>query len=876
MARLDELSGTRPSRNRIPSSQIPSPGSAVLPSERSRGGGQVASPRITTPSDFGQKGILELNQAFGDFFGGVSKAAEIARQGDHIAQRTEHEAQMADIEAAYITQKAMVDADNKQRDLVTDSEAVLAAEGHHRGPKRDVAEVLQGADPAKLQDRRFGNAYRLALADRDAARMAPDFQGALAQLDQTADPTKFLNDWLKDQVGTGSGDPIYDARLLSRFHALVDGSLQKFGADRGNTIQRQGQQALGESITAAVRSGQPLQPSDLGTWLLQADALFAPSGKPEAGAAFVFSTAMEAAATNPRLLPALSKLMAESDFANKHPAAYNKLQADMNERWGRHNDIASREAWNALDQQLRMADLKDDKQVFALISQSQRLAGLGGSAAARDAFNDKLATALGKRAELEAGLNRVHLGLVDPTQYRDISEMRKLQPEYLKRTLGNDFLSNPESLGMILGRFQGIASDDVKASLVTALNGSDPKRLAGALTALRVASRVSTPDMAQNFLNEDAGSLWAYARTEMESGKSADAVAGELLAFQATGDGPKEALKVDLKGLTGEDDNTKAKAKISTKVRSALETKLGNDLINFSGDAPAVNTQSLFRDVHIDGSIMDQLSASVTNLAARTKSTDLKALSKSVVESWIAGGSLTLLPGPDNSLSLTKTSDRYRFDAKGNPLIQFGQTVRNPDTGQVENTLSIFKRSAGQIRDFIPELAPDGAGSVYVEQHPKAMAQGLYILRDSSSGLPLVFNPGGTYTLGGEKITLPRDPAGIKGTIDNAITRAKTQPEFGQGAGVDPTKPVVRGLPRGVEPVEMNGRIYLMYRNHFEGPSMADIEKRAAETVKETREYMNDAMRSGEDTNLGLRDAARNRSRTREGVMRPEADNLVR
>ncbi|WP_326540733.1 hypothetical protein [Pseudorhodoferax sp.] len=124
--------------------------------------------------------------------------------------------------------------------------------------KQGIADQKLGKDidPAHADRRDYFEAYQTSAADAQAHRLSEGLREHLAAqpLDGSVDLTKTAEDFYRAQVGNGSGDPAYDARLLSQFSRAAESQVSQFNEARRTTVVQNTTQAVVEQFTQRVLS----------------------------------------------------------------------------------------------------------------------------------------------------------------------------------------------------------------------------------------------------------------------------------------------------------------------------------------------------------------------------------------------------------------------------------------------------------------------------------------------------------------------------------------------------------------------------------------------------------------------------------------------
>jgi hypothetical protein len=99
-------------------------------------------------------------------------------------------------------------------------------------PGKGVADQKPGKeiDPANAGRRDYLEAYQTSAADAQADKLSDGLREHLAAqpLDGSADLAKTAEDYYRKEIGKGTGDPVYDARMLSQFSRSAEAMVAQF------------------------------------------------------------------------------------------------------------------------------------------------------------------------------------------------------------------------------------------------------------------------------------------------------------------------------------------------------------------------------------------------------------------------------------------------------------------------------------------------------------------------------------------------------------------------------------------------------------------------------------------------------------------------
>lgn len=124
--------------------------------------------------------------------------------------------------------------------------------------KQGIADQKLGKplDPANAERRDYFEAYQTSAADAQAHQLSEGLREHLAAqpLDGSVDLAQVAQDYYRKEVGTGTGDPTYDARMLSQFSRAAEAQVSQFAEARRSTVIQNTTQATIEQFTQRVLS----------------------------------------------------------------------------------------------------------------------------------------------------------------------------------------------------------------------------------------------------------------------------------------------------------------------------------------------------------------------------------------------------------------------------------------------------------------------------------------------------------------------------------------------------------------------------------------------------------------------------------------------
>lgn len=144
----------------------------------------AAAPQVNT------QGLQNLGAALGGFFGGIANAAAEVDKVDH--------------------QQQLVQIDRENQALAQEA---LADQGTGKAP-----------NPEHMSRQAYAGTYTAALADGDADKLATGLRERLntMKLDGSESAQGIAEDYFKQQIGNGTGNAEYDARVIHQYKGQAD------------------------------------------------------------------------------------------------------------------------------------------------------------------------------------------------------------------------------------------------------------------------------------------------------------------------------------------------------------------------------------------------------------------------------------------------------------------------------------------------------------------------------------------------------------------------------------------------------------------------------------------------------------------------------
>ncbi|MHC0508788.1 hypothetical protein [Achromobacter aegrifaciens] len=659
-------------------------------------------------------------------------------------------------------------------------------------------------DPRYLDRQAYAGAYETAAADDHALDLNEGLRAKFAALD-LSDPNldlhKMAEDYYRENVGNGTGQGQYDARLLQRYTSASQSLVQQYGEGQRSTIQSNARAELIESTTRQVLSPTGITTPQLAdarerlTYLTHGD---------RATADKLLMTALSGQ-QNAFQGDAILRSMQDLGMDVNEPDLFNNISAQV---WKNQSTVKTRDAGIALQNwQMDLATTQAKYPhgvlpmdvVMDFAARAQAIDGVHGVGLGRFNIEQLMVQSSKQKVRLNAmeGIMRGVYGNADLAAASrangDSSPAETIKKDfqpYMQMALGTDpdFNATRDDLGNI--RPLLTADSSVKFGVWTAQNfqrfGMSPwdketeQRVAAGLTgnsidgiknsylALRAARDAGVSrDNASQFFGGNAAAeahfngLDMLVRAGIPIEQAAKAQVEHYYDAKELGDVAKSG---DISGMI---------ARVLGPASGKNREDIAKELAKAQQDAilDSTDRKKWFGSVNIAVAEQDRvpLQGAMLKTAMLWRDSgyngDLKDLAKSAVGGagkWVvypgAGGGLTAyrnsfgdlgvsLAAPINHTGPMSTEKGYR------PIMAFGAKVVNA-AGEVEDTLATFREDSERAIKAFPGKFTGDYDKFYVDRQGP---DGLALLHDSNGMVPM-FRPGESINLGGKAVKVPVDP----------------------------------------------------------------------------------------------------------------------
>lgn len=659
-------------------------------------------------------------------------------------------------------------------------------------------------DPRYADRQAYAAAYEISAADDHALDLNEGLRAKFAGLD-LSDPAidlhKMAEDYYRENVGNGTGQGQYDARLLHRYTSASQSLIQQFNDGQRSTIESNARADLISNTTRQLLSPTGITTPQLAT--LREDVLRLSHGD----AAVADKLMMTALSGQQNAFQGDSILRSMQDLGmdRSEPELFNNISAQV---WKNQSTVKTRDAgialqnWNmdlAVEQAKYPNGVLPIERVMEFASRAQAIDGVHGVGIER--FNIER---LMEQSAKQKVRNNVMLGLMRGTYGNadlaaasrangDSSPAETIKKDfqsYMQAALGSDpdLNATRDDLGNI--RPLLTAASSAKFGVWTAQNF---QRFGMSPWDKETVERVSSGLMG-NDLDAIKNSYTAL-RAARDAGVSRDN-AGELFGGNSVAEAHFNGLDILVRGGMSLDQAAKSQVEHyfdAKEIGDAAKTgnvpqAIANVLGPVSGKKPAeivealakaqksaildsTDRNSFWGSTYIAVNEQDRvpLQASMLAIAQQWrnagKAIDVDELAKAAVGGagkWVvypgAGGGLTAyrnsfgdlgtsLAAPINHTGPLSTEKGYR------PIMAFGAKVINA-AGEVEDTLATFREDSERALKTFPGKFTGDYDKFYVDRQGP---DGLALIHDSNGMVPM-FRPGESITFEGKVVKVPVDP----------------------------------------------------------------------------------------------------------------------
>lgn len=218
------------------------------------------------------------------------------------------------------------------------------------------ADALQGkeTDPAHQGRLSYVDAFDETSAITHAQQVATQFSKELADAprDGSFDADGRATELLKEQFGSGSGNPAFDSHFLATYKKLTDPQLAGFRQETHATVESN---LVGELMNGVVGRFQTQQSVSGADVIGDRDKALALAKGDQAGADKILLAAYTKAAQNPGLIEGTLRAFEQAGFSEKYAGLYTTLSERLVQNLDHPLTVEGTKAWVNFDERFRHA-----------------------------------------------------------------------------------------------------------------------------------------------------------------------------------------------------------------------------------------------------------------------------------------------------------------------------------------------------------------------------------------------------------------------------------------------------------------------------------------------------------------------------------------
>lgn len=598
---------------------------------------------------------------------------------------------------------------------------------------KGTADALKGADadPKLANDYDYTDAFSATSGAVAGQRLARDFESRVAELPTNTDIDAYADIFFKEEFGTGTGQPQFDANMAHEFRKTAEVAVAKFKSNQVIAARAKGLDTQRTGIAMRATAGDFTQ-EDLRNWFSQTEALM--PGKEHEAKPWVLAQLVSSTSTSLKGVQRLSQVLHEKGygpngetFAQMFPDVAPQMENMAVDKWQSHITAEGFFAYNQMRDQLTDPSVASNPLKLGEIAAQleQTLVTHGGYNGPYKEIRNKLEAIAGKMATSVAGHNYIDAIVSGRlTNVFDQGEINKHLGAYLTNK-GIDPLSGPEGAAgaaLVVKQLRGM-STDLKDNLNTALmDANDPNRQANAFVFWNALERNQNVDVTP-YMTETAERT--YRAIQNTLGRTGGNVAGAIALFN--GDPsikklPADPSKADwptLMDMPGKPQG-EAMVKATTDIRKGLAETFG--LTGFFGGGKA---DQVILAGSAETDILGTFAAALTQYRnmgdpaaiENARKHTLATVAKRYITLPAADGKMRVMPMPEG-LDPTKRPGLMR-----NAL------------GEDENTIDNFRTDVRQLAHKMPGLFDEPTNISTGYDHTVTPRTGLFPLMDGHGPL---------------------------------------------------------------------------------------------------------------------------------------------
>jgi hypothetical protein len=646
-----------------------------------------------------------------------------------------------------------------------------------------ASDRLKGVGPSLDNQARLSyiDAYARTNATLVARDLADRFREGVQDqpLDGSFDIDGFRKEFLKREVGDGTGDPLFDAPLLAQVNASIDPVTDGFKRKQAEVTRANGLQALGAEIEGFIQDAQGISKDRMADLHTRATALF----QGDRGAALKWVTAsLTGTARNPGQVETILKAMEAPgpdgrSYAQQFPEVYTELSGRLLERLSSLKTYEGVQTHsNFLNSaQQRLAQSPTVETTMRLLTEyDEQVWDRYGGIREREAFHASLTAQVGKIVDRQVESNAVLRRLIGVTpslepdataigktpqalldSQQDSAAQRLAQsrgiPLAVTQTefghgaidiLGDD--TTADFMADVVNQSDGVSANFRNAVNNGLVNLNDPAR---ASRAFRFLSRVygargeaGGPAMLDRVLNDQGKSFFYSMQAAAEAGQSPQSFIESLRnqpeVLKILGES-RQGGAINWATLTGQ---TKENSKIQREIDQSAAKALNKLTGWFGDDVVFQSTQSLQQ-------FRSEVALQLAYQRGRTTSPDVDAAVEAAAKKFATR--FMLLPSERGTVSATDNVFGRTGEVASSPTgraIVAPLPFRNPVTGEDENPVETWKTDLRSLARAFPGTVGADSDRVFLRPSSDTARSGMFTVF-AADGRPLVFTSGQELTM---------------------------------------------------------------------------------------------------------------------------------
>jgi hypothetical protein len=731
---------------------------------------QIAAPRVPQ-----SVGVGAIGAALSGFFGGAANLAAGMQALEHS---------------------------EKLDDIRKENEALALQGSDDRLKGKPVNETAAGRTS-------YVEAYAKTNATVLSRELGDKFRAEVASkpLDGSFDIDAYRQEFIKREVGSGSGDPMFDVPLLSQLNSQIEPVTDWFKAESLKTTQANSLVSLNAEIEGYLQQTGGVSADQMQNLVVRATSLF----QGDTGSAQKWITAtLTGHARNPgqveSVLKALNTPQVDGrSFAERQPQVYAEVSGRL---YGKLNSLKTYEAVQAHDNFLSTAmdELRRSptlETAMSLVSRyDEAIWDRYGGIDERRQFHAQVEATVGRLVEQKVQSNAVlrHLvgvgridadstalgkgtqAVIDEGFDRAVQQLAESRGVPLAVTqtefgygavdpLGDD--NTASFVGAAIERLDGVSANAKAAINNGIVNLNDPARASRAYSLIaRVYNsrgEVGGPAAVDRLLTEQSKTFFYAIRSAAEAGVAPQAfietTKNQPEVLRALGEA-RQGSSIDWPILMG---SSKKAGELQAEIDQSAAKHLGK-LTGWFGDDVVFGSSKMAEEFRAEVALQ------LAYQRSRTSSPDIDSATKAAAGKFAS--KFMLVPGFDGTVTAFPNVFGRSGEVGRSPsgeAILAPLPVKNPVTGEVEEPGETWKSDLAALSTVLPGLVGEDRRRVHLRPASDTASSGLFTVY-RGDGRPLVFAQDQEIAVGADdkKIALP-DNSAMRGGGFGAVVPGKRE-----------------------------------------------------------------------------------------------------